>query len=97
MALLHAAYERLVNAIHNEATIEAYRSEGRRLVETLCATGIVSLYAVTFACNSIYHFAFFGPLPTSAERPVGRSIATTGTERSLTSATTVSSSPVSEP
>jgi argininosuccinate synthase len=31
MALLHAAYERLVNAIHNEATIEAYRSEGRRL------------------------------------------------------------------
>ena len=31
MALLHAAYERLVNAIHNEATIEAYRTEGRRL------------------------------------------------------------------
>lgn len=34
--------------------------------ETLCATGVVSLYAVTFACNSIYHFAFFGPLPTFA-------------------------------
>ncbi len=33
-------------------------------VQTLCATGIVVLYAVTFACNSIYHFAFFGPLPT---------------------------------
>ena len=31
MALLFAAYERLVNAIHNEGTIENYRSEGRRL------------------------------------------------------------------
>ena len=31
---------------------------------TLIAAGIVSLYAVTFACNSIYHFAFFGPVPT---------------------------------
>jgi argininosuccinate synthase len=31
MALLFLAYERLVNAIHNEATIDAYRSEGRRL------------------------------------------------------------------
>jgi len=31
---------------------------------TLVATGVVSLYAVTFACDSIYHFAFFGPLPT---------------------------------
>jgi uncharacterized membrane protein len=30
--------------------------------QTLIATGIVSLYAVTFACNSIYHFAFFGPI-----------------------------------
>ena len=34
--------------------------------QTLCATGVVSLYAVTFACNSIYHFAFFGPLATFA-------------------------------
>jgi uncharacterized membrane protein len=34
--------------------------------ETLIATGIVSLYAVTFACNSIYHFALFGPLATFA-------------------------------
>jgi argininosuccinate synthase len=31
MALLHAAYERLVNAIHNEDTIATYHSEGRRL------------------------------------------------------------------
>jgi len=31
MALLFAAYERLVNAIHNEGTIENYRSNGRRL------------------------------------------------------------------
>ena len=31
MALLHLAYERLVNAVHNEATIDAYRTEGRRL------------------------------------------------------------------
>ena len=34
--------------------------------QTLCASGIVSLYAVTFACRSIYHFDFFGPLPTFA-------------------------------
>ncbi|MBI4622154.1 MAG: DUF2339 domain-containing protein, partial [Verrucomicrobia bacterium] len=32
--------------------------------QTLCATGIASLYAVTFACNSTYHFAFFDPLAT---------------------------------
>jgi argininosuccinate synthase len=31
MALLFAAYERLVNAIHNEATIDNYRTMGRRL------------------------------------------------------------------
>ena len=31
MALLWLAYERLVNAIHNEATIDEYRSGGRRL------------------------------------------------------------------
>jgi argininosuccinate synthase len=31
MALLHVAYERLVNAIHNEATIDNYRMMGRRL------------------------------------------------------------------
>jgi len=31
MALLHAAYERLVCAIHNEDTIASYHTEGRRL------------------------------------------------------------------
>jgi argininosuccinate synthase len=31
MALLHAAYERLVNAIHNEDTVATYQIEGRRL------------------------------------------------------------------
>ena len=31
MALLYAAYERLVNAIHNEDTIDSYRNEGRQL------------------------------------------------------------------
>ena len=31
MALLHAAYERLVNAIHNEDTLAAYHAQGRRL------------------------------------------------------------------
>jgi argininosuccinate synthase len=31
MALLHIGYERLVNAIHNEDTIETYRDGGRRL------------------------------------------------------------------
>ena len=31
MALLHAAYERLVSGIHNEGTIEQYHSMGRRL------------------------------------------------------------------
>jgi argininosuccinate synthase len=31
MALLHVAYERLLTGIHNEDTIEQYRSNGRRL------------------------------------------------------------------
>ena len=31
MALLHIAYERLLTAIHNEATLEQYAVEGRRL------------------------------------------------------------------
>jgi uncharacterized membrane protein len=34
------------------------------LSQTLCATGIVILYSVTFACRLIYHFDFFGPVPT---------------------------------
>ena len=36
----------------------------RVTAHTLCATGVVILYAVTFACRSIYHFEFFGVLPT---------------------------------
>lgn len=31
MALLHIAYERLVNAIHNEETVASYHNEGRKL------------------------------------------------------------------
>lgn len=34
------------------------------LSQTLCATGVVVLYAVTFACRAWYHFEFFGPVPT---------------------------------
>jgi uncharacterized membrane protein len=32
--------------------------------QTLCATGILALYAVTFACRALYHFEFFGPVPS---------------------------------
>lgn len=32
--------------------------------QTLVSTGIVSLYAVTFACHAVYHFRFFGTVPT---------------------------------
>jgi argininosuccinate synthase len=31
MALLHIAYERLLNAVHNEDTVASYHAEGRRL------------------------------------------------------------------
>ena len=31
MALLHIAYERLLNAVHNEDTLANYHAEGRRL------------------------------------------------------------------
>ena len=34
------------------------------LSQTLCATGIVILYAVTFACHSVYHFQLFSLVPT---------------------------------
>ena len=34
------------------------------LAQTLCATGILILYAVTFACRAVYHFPFFGMMPT---------------------------------
>ncbi len=40
------------------------RKEYAVTAQTLCATGIVILYAVTFTCRSIYHFEFFGLLPT---------------------------------
>lgn len=32
--------------------------------QTLCATGIVILYSVTFACRAYYHFPFFGQTTT---------------------------------
>lgn len=38
--------------------------------QTLCATGIVCLYAVTFACTSIYRFEWFGPITTFATMAV---------------------------
>jgi uncharacterized membrane protein len=40
------------------------REEYAVLAHTLCGTGVVILYAVTFACHSIYHFEFFGMIPT---------------------------------
>src|SRR5438132_5160354 len=40
------------------------RKENVVTAQTLCATGILILYAVTFACWSFYHFAFFGLVPT---------------------------------
>jgi uncharacterized membrane protein len=40
------------------------RKQYPALSQTLCATGVLILYAVTFACRSIYHFQFFGAIPT---------------------------------
>lgn len=40
------------------------RKENVVTAQTLCATGILVLYAVTYACRSYYHFAFFGVVPT---------------------------------
>ena len=42
------------------------RKENVVTARTLCATGILILYAVTFACRSFYHFPFFGLIPTFA-------------------------------
>jgi hypothetical protein len=42
------------------------RKENVVTAQTLCATGIVVLYAVTFACRSYYHFAFFTEATTFA-------------------------------
>lgn len=40
------------------------RREYPALSQTLCATGTVILYSVTFACRSYYHFALFTAVPT---------------------------------
>src|SRR5438445_249005 len=40
------------------------RKENAVTAQTLCASGTLVLYAVTFACRSYYHFAFFGLIPT---------------------------------
>jgi hypothetical protein len=42
------------------------RKENVVTAQTLCATGILILYAVTFACRAFYHFSFFGLIPTFA-------------------------------
>src|SRR6266478_4795250 len=42
------------------------RKENVVTAQTLCATGILILHAVTFACRSFYHFPFFGLVPTFA-------------------------------
>lgn len=42
------------------------REENVVTAQTLCATGILILYAVTFACHSYYHFAFFDVIRTFA-------------------------------
>jgi hypothetical protein len=40
------------------------RKENAVTAQTLCATGVLVLYAVTFACRSYHRFAFFGLIPT---------------------------------
>jgi uncharacterized membrane protein len=40
------------------------RKENMVTAQALCGTGILILYAVTFACRSYYYFAFFGLVPT---------------------------------
>src|SRR5262249_4573628 len=40
------------------------RKENAVTAPTLCATGVLVLYAVTFACRAYYHFGFFGLIPT---------------------------------
>lgn len=41
-----------------------WRREYRTLASTLVGTGVVVLYAVTFACHAHYRFAFFTVVPT---------------------------------
>lgn len=38
------------------------RERYRVLAHTLCATGVVVLYAVTFGCRAVYHFEAFTPV-----------------------------------
>src|SRR6266550_1371341 len=40
------------------------RKENAVTAQTLCATGTLVLYAVTFACRAYYHFEFFGFIST---------------------------------
>jgi uncharacterized membrane protein len=40
------------------------RREYRVTSQTLCATGVLILYAVSFACHGVYHFPLFGPTAT---------------------------------
>jgi uncharacterized membrane protein len=40
------------------------RKENVVTAQTLCATGILILYAVTFACHAYYHFRIFALAPT---------------------------------
>src|SRR5207302_1788002 len=42
------------------------RKENVITAQTLCATGILILYAVTFACRAFYDFPLFGLFPTFA-------------------------------
>ena len=44
--------------------VRVSRVRYRVTADTLCAVGVVTLYAVTFACRVVYHFAFFGPTVT---------------------------------
>lgn len=40
------------------------RADSAVTSQTLCGTGLLVLYAVTFACRAYYHFALFGLIPT---------------------------------
>lgn len=40
------------------------RKETAVTAQTLCSTGVLVLYGVTFACRALYHFAFFDTVPT---------------------------------
>jgi len=44
--------------------LQLWRREYETLSATLVGTGVVILYAVTFACRALYHFPFFGVVPT---------------------------------